>query len=375
MHIVWLAGDGIGPEVIHEAKKVASWFNENSHLNISAEDGLLGGCATNTFGQPYPDETKVKVTKADAVMLGAVGGPQWDNEPFQTRPEQGLLDIRKDMDLFANLRPTFTFDALKKSSSLKPDIVNGLNLMIVRELIGGIYFGEPRGITVDNKGVKKGYNTASYTNVEAKRIATIAFEAAKASGKKVCSIDKANVLEASIVWREAVQELRNSTYPEIELSHMYVDNAAMQLATKPQQFEIMLCPNLMGDILSDLGGALTGSLGMLPSASITDKNAVTGYTKGLYEPVHGSAPDIAGQNIANPIATILSFAMLLEYSLKEIDLAKNIKKAVEIVLNDGYRTADIMTKGQTQVTTSEMGDKIVLALSRLTTKTINSKDI
>tara|TARA_R110000868_G_scaffold189695_2_gene433104 strand:+ start:151334 stop:152452 length:1119 start_codon:yes stop_codon:yes gene_type:complete len=364
-HILWLVGDGIGPEVIKETQKIAQWVSENTHLKMTHEDGFLGGCATDKYGKPYPEETRTLVKKADAVMLGAVGGPKWDGKDFDTRPEQGLLDIRKDMDLFANLRPTFTFNALKEASSLKPEIVSGLNVMIVRELIGGIYFGEPRGIVTTEDGIKKGYNTASYTNAQVKRIARTAFEAAKATGKKVCSIDKANVLEASIVWREAVQELHDAEYENIELSHMYVDNAAMQLSTNPKQFEIMLCPNLMGDILSDLGGALTGSLGMLPSASITDKCMETGHTKGLYEPVHGSAPDIAGQNKANPLATILSFAMLLEYSLGELELSRKIHKAVENVLNQGYRTADIYKESNYLLTTQQMGDKVLEALNTL----------
>ena len=356
--ILLLAGDGIGPEIMAEAKKVIAWINSTGTIRIETTEGLLGGCAYDVSGSPFPPETLAAAQAADAILLGAVGGPKWANAPFDKRPEQGLLDIRKELDLFANLRPAKVFPALADASSLKADIVKGLDVLIVRELVGGIYFGQPRGIEELPDGKKRGFNTTSYSTDEVNRIAKVSFDVARLRGKRVCSIDKANVLESSIVWRQAATELAASAYPDIQLTHMYVDNAAMQLATKPSQFDVLLTPNLAGDILSDLAAALTGSLGMLPSASLGLARP-DGATPGLYEPVHGSAPDIAGQGIANPLAMILSLGMLLAYSLKQPQLAAQIEDAVSATLAAGYRTADIATAGAKVCSTSEMGDQIV----------------
>jgi 3-isopropylmalate dehydrogenase len=359
--LLFLPGDGIGPEVTAEVEKVARALSADGVLGFEIEYADIGGAGYDAHRDPYPDETAYRVKEADAVMLGAVGGPKWVDVPFDKRPEQGLLDIRKDMNLYANLRPAFVFDQLIGASSLKEHIIKGLDVMIVRELIGGVYFGQPRGIEDLGGGKKRGYNTASYSTDEVTRVAEVAFTIAKARNKTLCSIDKANVLESMIVWRETVTAV-GKKHPDVALSHMYVDNAAMQLATRPSQFDVMLCPNLAGDILSDLAAAMTGSLGMLPSASLGDKQP-NGLPYALYEPVHGSAPDIAGQSKANPLAAILSFEMLLRYSLGAHATADALRTAVGDVL-DTFRTPDIMEDGKIKVDTATMGDQVVARLRK-----------
>ncbi|MEQ1789406.1 MAG: 3-isopropylmalate dehydrogenase [Rickettsiales bacterium] len=357
-HILLLAGDGIGPEVIAETKKIINWFSENSSVKFTTSDALLGGAAYDAVGTPFPDETVVAAKKSDAILLGAVGGPKWESLPIALRPEKGLLGIRKELGLFANLRPAICFDALADASTLKHEVVAGLDIMIVRELTGGIYFGQPRGVETLPDGTRKGFNTEVYTSPEVIRIAKVAFELAKKRGGKLCSVDKANVLECTEMWREEVIKVGQAQYPEIELSHMYVDNAAMQLVRNPKQFDVMVTNNMFGDILSDVASMLTGSLGMLPSASLGAAG-----TPALYEPVHGSAPDIAGKGIANPIATILSFAMMLRYSFDMKTEADKLEAAVKLVLSQGMRTADIMQEGKKKLSTSEMGDMILSALA------------
>ena len=354
--LLMLPGDGIGPEVTTEVEKLARSLSADGVLGFEMEYADIGGAGYDAHRAPYPDETAYRVKEADAVILGAVGGPKWTDVAFDKRPEQGLLDIRKDMNLYANLRPAFVFEQLAGASSLKAGIIEGLDVMIVRELIGGVYFGEPRGIEDLGNGKKRGYNTASYSTDEVTRVADVAFKIAQNRGKKLCSIDKANVLESMIVWREAVTTL-GKQYPDVALSHMYVDNAAMQLATRPAQFDVMVCPNLAGDILSDLAAAMTGSLGMLPSASLGDDQP-NGLPYALYEPVHGSAPDIAGQGKANPLAAILSFEMMLRTSFNQHGVADALRSAVAQVL-DTYRTPDIMESGKIQVDTATMGDQVV----------------
>ena len=352
-----MEGDGIGPEIIQQAKRVLEAVDELDCLDIEFSHAMLGGSAYEAEGHPYPESTKEKASNADAILFGAVGGPQWDGGAVERhlRPEQGLLDIRSHLDLFANLRPAITFPQLADSSSLKKELVSGLDILIVRELTGGIYFGEPRGIRTNDAGEREGYNTDIYSESEIRRIAHVAFQAAQKRNKKLCSVDKANVLEVTVLWREIVEEVANE-YPDVALSHMYVDNAAMQLVVNPKQFDVIVTGNLFGDILSDVASMLTGSIGMLPSASL-DKNG-----KGAYEPVHGSAPDIAGKNIANPLATILSAAMMLRYSLSAPKSADRIERAVAAVLDKGLRTVDVMNEGCTQVSTSEMGDAVVAEL-------------
>ncbi len=357
-HILLLAGDGIGPEVIAETKKIISWFSTNGSVKFETSDALLGGAAYDAVGTPFPDETVVAAKKSDAVLLGAVGGPKWESLPIASRPEKGLLGIRKALGLFANLRPAVCFDALADASTLKHEVVAGLDIMIVRELTGGIYFGQPRGVETLPDGTRKGINTEVYTSPEVIRIARVAFELAKKRGGKLCSVDKANVLECTEMWREEVIKVGQAEYPQIQLSHMYVDNAAMQLVRNPKQFDVMVTNNMFGDILSDVASMLTGSLGMLPSASL----GIAG-TPALYEPVHGSAPDIAGKGIANPIATILSFAMMLRYSFDMKTEADKLEAAIKTVLAKGFRTADIMQEGKKKLSTSEMGDAILAELS------------
>ncbi len=357
-HILLLAGDGIGPEVIAETKKIISWFSTNGSVKFETSDALLGGAAYDAVGTPFPDETVVAAKKSDAVLLGAVGGPKWESLPIASRPEKGLLGIRKALGLFANLRPAVCFDALADASTLKHEVVAGLDIMIVRELTGGIYFGQPRGVETLPDGTRKGINTEVYTSPEVIRIARVAFELAKKRGGKLCSVDKANVLECTEMWREEVIKVGQAEYPNIQLSHMYVDNAAMQLVRNPKQFDVMVTNNMFGDILSDVASMLTGSLGMLPSASL----GVAG-TPALYEPVHGSAPDIAGKGIANPIATILSFAMMLRYSFDMKTEADKLEAAIKTVLAKGFRTADIMQEGKKKLSTSEMGDAILAELA------------
>jgi len=356
-----LPGDGIGPEVINEVKKIIEWFNKNKSLDFETEEGLVGGASYEKHKKPITDEVFYKALESEAVMLGAVGGPKWDDLEFSKRPERALLKLRKELKLFANLRPAICFKQLVDSSSLKPEIVSGLDIMIVRELTGGIYFGEPRGIKPIENGERKGINTHTYTSSEIIRVAKVAFELAQKRNKKVTSCEKSNVMEAGILWREEVQKLKDDEYPNIDLNHMLADNCAMQLLRNPKQFDVIVTDNLFGDILSDEAAMLTGSLGLLPSASLgaKDKN---GKMRSMYEPVHGSAPDIAGTGKANPIATILSFSMALRYSLNLDKEADNLEYAVQKVLDDGLRTKDILSKGKKEVSTAQMGDAIISKL-------------
>ncbi len=356
-----LPGDGIGPEVMAEVRKIIDWYGARRDLAFDVSEDLVGGCAYDKHGVPLHDDTMAHAQEVDAVLLGAVGGPKYDALDFSVKPERGLLRLRKEMDLFANLRPAQCFDALADFSSLKKDVVAGLDIMIVRELTSGIYFGEPRGI-FEEGNERVGINTQRYTESEIDRVARSAFELARKRAGRVCSMEKANVMESGILWREVVQKVHDEDYPDIELSHMYADNGAMQLVRAPKQFDVIVTDNLFGDILSDCAAMLTGSLGMLPSASLGAPMA-NGRPKALYEPVHGSAPDIAGRGLANPIACILSFAMALRYSFDQGDEAARLEAAVETVLADGVRTADLMQSGDgTPATTSEMGDAIIAAL-------------
>lgn len=357
--ILLLPGDGIGPEVIRQAKKILDWAARQGTLSFNIQAAHIGGIAYDKTGSPLPPETVEAAQQADAVLLGAVGGPDWESLDYSKRPERGLLGIRKALGLFANLRPALCFDALAEASSLKHELVAGLDLMIVRELTGGIYFGEPRGVRFEGNA-RVGVNSLVYHDWEIRRIARVAFELAQARGKKLCSVDKANVLEATELWREEVTMLGKTEYTDVELTHMYVDNAAMQLVRQPKQFDVMVTTNMFGDILSDCAAMLTGSLGMLPSASLGEEK--NGQRAALYEPVHGSAPDIAGRDIANPIATILSVAMMLRYSFAEHQLAEKIESAVSAVLDKGLRTADIQTQESTVIGTTAMGDAILEAL-------------
>ena len=357
-----LPGDGIGPEVMAEVRKVIDWYGANRDMSFDVSEDLVGGCAYDKHGTPLHDDTMAKAQEVDAVLLGAVGGPQDDNLDFSVKTARGLLRLRKEMDLFSNLRPAQCFDALADFSSLKRDVVAGLDIMIVRELTSGIYFGEPRGI-FEEGNERVGINTQRYTESEIERVARSAFELARRRGNKVCSMEKANVMESGILWREVVQRVHDTEYQDVELSHMYADAGAMQLCRWPKQFDVIVTDNLFGDLLSDAAAMLTGSLGMLPSASLGAPMA-NGRPKALYEPVHGSAPDIAGQGKANPIACVLSFAMALRYSFDQGAEADRLEKAVEKVLADGLRTADLLGEdGATPVSTSEMGDAIVAALS------------
>ena len=356
-----LAGDGIGPEVMAQVKRVIDWFNTKGKVTFKIEDGLVGGCAYDAHGTPLTDETMAKAMAADAVLLGAVGGPKWDTLPFASKPERGLLRLRKDMELFANLRPAFVFDALAEASTLKTELVRGLDIMIVRELTGGVYFGEPRGIETLPNGERRGVNTQVYTTSEIIRIAEIAFELAAKRGKKLHSVEKANVMESGVLWREEVTKLGAAKHQGIALEHMYADNCAMQLVRNPKQFDVIVTDNLFGDLLSDCAAMLTGSLGMLPSASLGAADA-SGKRRALYEPVHGSAPDIAGQNLANPLACLLSFAMMLRYSFDLAAEAEQLESAIKRVLDSGKRTADIMQAGGTKVSTTGMGDAVLAEL-------------
>lgn len=357
-NIVLLPGDGIGPEIVHEAAQVLEVVNDRFKLGLNVDTHLIGGAAIDAHGTPLPESTLTAAQASDAVLLGAVGGPKWDSLPMGDRPEKGLLKIRSGMNLFANLRPALLYPELASASTLKPEVVSGLDLLIVRELIGGIYFGEPRGIEGE-PGQRVGFNTDRYSEPEIERIGRIAFEAAQARQGRLCSVDKANVLEVTVLWREVMERL-SPEYPDVALSHMYVDNAAMQLVRAPKQFDVMVTGNLFGDILSDAAAMLTGSIGMLPSASMNSDQ------QGLYEPCHGSAPDIAGQDLANPLATILSVAMMLTHSLKAQDAAQAIESAVKAVLADGYRTKDIATgmSGETVVGCRAMGTQVLNALQK-----------
>jgi 3-isopropylmalate dehydrogenase len=355
-NILILPGDGIGPEIVAQAERVLDAVNDKFSLALEKNHALVGGSAIDEFGVPLPEETLALAKTADAILLGAVGGTKWDTLEMAIRPEKGLLGLRSNLNLFGNLRPAILYPQLADASSLKPELVAGLDLLIVRELTGGIYFGQPRGVRVLENGEKQGFNTYVYSESEIRRIGRQAFEAARKRGGKLCSVDKANVLEATVLWREVMNEI-SVDYPDVELSHMYVDNAAMQLVRAPKQFDVMVTGNMFGDILSDCAAMLTGSIGMLPSASL-DENG-----KGMYEPIHGSAPDIAGQGIANPLATILSVAMMLRYSLDGEAAAAAIEAAVGNVLDKGLRTADIHSDGCEMVSTEQMGDAVLAALS------------
>jgi 3-isopropylmalate dehydrogenase len=354
MKIAVLAGDGIGPEIIAQAVKALDVLRRDG-LKLELEEAPYGGAGYDAQGDPLPESTLKLARAADAVLCGAVGGPQYDALPRDKRPEQGILRIRKELQLFANLRPAMLFDELVSASSLKPELVKGLDILILRELTGDIYFGEPRGRRTNASGEREGYDTMHYSEPEIRRIADVGFKAAMKRGKKLCSVDKENVLETSRFWREVVKDVAKE-YSQVELSHMYVDNAAMQLVRNPKQFDVIVTGNMFGDILSDEASMLTGSIGMLPSASLDANN------KGLYEPSHGSAPDIAGKNIANPLATILSAAMMLRYTFNEEAAARRIEAAVRKVLSQGYRTADIYETEMRRVGTTEMGDAVVAAM-------------
>jgi 3-isopropylmalate dehydrogenase len=363
--ILLLPGDGIGPEIMHEAKRVLNWLQHSGGLTFDVMEGLVGGAAIDAHGVPLTDGTLVEALQADAVILACVGGPKWVGMAFDKRPEAGLLALRKEMDLFANLRPAVVFDALVDASSLKPEIVRGLDIMIVRELTGGVYFGEPRGIFDIGNGHRKGVNTQSYTTDEIQRVGRVAFELARKRNNKVCSCEKGNVMESGLLWREETTALHKADYSDVELSHMYADAAAMQLLRNPKQFDVIVTDNLFGDILSDEAAMLTGSIGMLPSASLGAADPVTGKRRAMYEPVHGSAPDIAGRGVANPLATILSVAMMLRYSFGHDAEADLIENAVKSVLANGTRTADIAEAGMTPVSTSAMGDAVLAAMDHL----------
>ncbi|MES9976169.1 3-isopropylmalate dehydrogenase [Candidatus Thiodiazotropha sp. LNASS1] len=355
-NILVLPGDGIGPEIVSEAVKVLAVLRDDFGLDVDLDEALVGGAAIDATGGPLPDATLDLAREVDAILLGAVGGPKWEALDISIRPEKGLLGLRSELNLFANLRPAILYPQLAAASSLKADIVAGLNIMIVRELTGGIYFGQPRGVRELDSGERQGFNTLVYSESEIERIAGVAFDIARKRGSRLCSVDKANVLESTELWREVVTRV-GEAYADVELSHMYVDNAAMQLVKWPKQFDVMVTTNMFGDILSDCAAMLTGSIGMLPSASLDERG------KGMYEPIHGSAPDIAGQGTANPLATILSVAMMLRYSLDEPVMADRIEHAVDRVLDDGLRTADIMSDGMTEVSCESMGDAVVSALS------------
>jgi 3-isopropylmalate dehydrogenase len=354
INIAVMPGDGIGIEIVAEAVKIIDHYKNSGRLDVKMEEAPVGGAGYDAAGKPLPDETLALARESDAILFGAIGGLEYDELPRELRPERGLLALRSELELFANLRPAILYPQLADASSLKPEVVSGLDIMIVRELTGGIYFGQPRGID-EVDGERKGYNTLVYKESEIDRISRVAFDIAMKRNKRLCSVDKANVLEVSELWREVVTR-NGSDYPEVELSHMYVDNAAMQLVKWPKQFDVMVTKNMFGDILSDAAAMLTGSIGMLPSASLDAKS------KGMYEPIHGSAPDIAGKGVANPLATILSLAMMLRYSLDHTDLADEIEAAVGKVLDKGLRTPDIMAAGCKEVGTVEMGEAVLAEL-------------
>jgi 3-isopropylmalate dehydrogenase len=362
-NLLLLPGDGIGPEVIEETRRVMGWYAANRGLAFETETDLVGGIAYETHGVPATDSMIAKAQKADAVLFGAVGGPRWDKLPFASKPEQGLLRLRKDLGLFANLRPALCFEALKDASTLKPEIVAGLDILIVRELTGGVYFGLPKETITLADGQKRAVDTQVYTTGEVERIARVAFELARLRARRVASAEKSNVMVTGVLWREVVTRVHDAEFPDVALSHILADNCAMQLVRNPKQFDVIVTDNLFGDVLSDEAAQLTGSIGMLPSASLGAKGP--DGQRALYEPIHGSAPDIAGKGLANPIATILSFAMCLRYSLGRGDDATLLEKAVERVLAEGYRTSDIMQPGMTRLGTSAMTDAILKALDNL----------
>ncbi|NWH08692.1 MAG: 3-isopropylmalate dehydrogenase [Alphaproteobacteria bacterium] len=360
--LLFLPGDGIGPEVMREVKRVVSWVEAQGLARFRLDEDLVGGASFDVHGTPATEAMMQKALAADAVLFGAVGGPKWAGVPYDKRPEAALLRLRKDLGLFANLRPALCLDALKDSSSLKPEIVSGLDILIVRELTGGVYFGEPRGITTLGDGSRRAVDTQLYTTEEVRRIARVAFALARQRGNKVASAEKHNVMTSGVLWKEEVSFVHRTEFADVELSHILADNCAMQLVRNPKQFDVIVTDNLFGDILSDEAAMLTGSIGMLPSASLGARDAGTGKMRGLYEPIHGSAPDIAGENKANPIAAILSFAMALRYSFDLGTVAGRIEAAVGAVLDAGIRTGDIMQAGKTLVSTSGMGDQILKSL-------------
>src|SRR5580704_946533 len=363
MHnILVTPGDGIGPEVMDSTRRVLGWYSQNRNFAFEVEEAPIGGMAYEKFGRSDPDETIAKAMKADAVLFGAVGGPQWDSLPFEKKPERGLLRLRADLQLFANLRPAVCFDALKDASSLKPEIVGGLDILIVRELTGGVYFGLPKETTTLPDGQKRAVDSQVYTTSEVERIARVAFELARLRGNKLASAEKSNVMVTGVLWRETVNKIHKAEYADVELTHVLADNCAMQLVRNPKQYDVIVTDNLFGDILSDEAAQLTGSIGMLPSASLGARHG--SRQAALYEPIHGSAPDIAGKGLANPIASILSFAMCLRYSFGLKDEAARLEKAVDTVLAEGYRTGDIMQPGMTKLGTTAMTDAILKALDK-----------
>jgi 3-isopropylmalate dehydrogenase len=363
--ILSLPGDGIGPEVMRQVGRVVEWFDKQRIASFDVGEGLVGGASFDKHGTPLTEETMRRAMESDAVLFGAVGGPKWDDLPFAQKPERGLLRLRKDMDLFANLRPALVFEPLIGASTLKPEVIEGLDILIIRELTGGTYFGEPRGITTLPDGTRRGVNTQVYTTPEIIRVARVAFELARKRRNKLCSVEKANVMESGQLWREEVQKLHDAEYQDVALSHMYADNCAMQLVRNPKQFDVIVTDNLFGDLLSDCAAMLTGSLGMLPSASLGAPDS-SGRRKALYEPVHGSAPDIAGKDAANPLACVLSFAMMLRYSFDMKDEAELVEKAVNNALATGVRTGDIMQPGMKRVSATEMGNAVLAQLAKLT---------
>jgi 3-isopropylmalate dehydrogenase len=363
--ILILAGDGIGPEVMREVRRVIDWMDRRRLVTFDVSEDHVGGSAIDTYGAPITDETMEKAKQADAILFGSVGGPKWDKLGFQMRPEISILRLRKELDLFANLRPAIVLDPLVDASTLKPEVIRGLDIMIVRESTGGIYFGEPRGVETLPDGQQRAFDTETYTTGEIERVARVGFELARKRQNRLCSVEKANVMRSGLFWRQTVTALRDSEFPDVELSHMYADNCAMQLVRNPRQFDVIVTSNLFGDLLSDLASMLTGSLGMLPSATLGAEQQASGKRYALYEPIHGSAPDIAGKGIANPLAQILSFAMLLRYSFGLQEDAVLIERACVNVLKNGLRTADIMAPGTARVGTGVMGESILRELDKL----------
>ncbi|HBF31710.1 3-isopropylmalate dehydrogenase [Rhizobium sp.] len=361
-----LPGDGIGPEAMNEVRKIISYMNTELDGGFETDEGLVGGCAYEAHGAAISEEDMTKALEADAVLFGAVGGPQWDGVPYDVRPEAGLLRLRKDLELFANLRPAICYPALAAASSLKPELVEGLDILIVRELTGGVYFGEPKTITDIGNGQKRAIDTQVYDTYEIERISAVAFELARTRKNAVCSMEKRNVMKSGVLWNQVVTETHKAKFADVKLEHMLADAGGMQLVRAPKQFDVIVTDNLFGDMLSDVAAMLTGSLGMLPSASLGAPDAKTGKRKALYEPVHGSAPDIAGQGIANPIAMIASFAMCLRYSFGLVEHADALEKAIANVLDKGIRTGDIMSEGATRVGTVEMGDAILAEFKAIT---------
>ncbi|WP_428643486.1 3-isopropylmalate dehydrogenase [Roseibium sp.] len=363
--LLLLPGDGIGPEIMQEVKKVIAWFNEKGGMSFETDEGLVGGSAYDAHGQSISEEDMAKAMAADAVIFGAVGGPKWDDVPYEVRPEAGLLRLRKDMQLFANLRPAICYPALADASSLKKDVIEGLDILIVRELTGGVYFGEPKEIIDLGNGQKRGIDTQVYDTYEIERISKVAFELARTRNNKVTSMEKRNVMKSGVLWNDVVTATHKNGYEDVQLEHMLADAGGMQLVRWPKQFDVIVTDNLFGDMLSDVAAMLTGSLGMLPSASLGAPDETTGKRKALYEPVHGSAPDIAGTGAANPIAMIASFGMALRYSFEEVAAADRLDKAIANALEKGLRTKDIASEGQATVSTTEMGDAIVAELDAL----------